>query len=272
MKRLEEWPDDLWAVNSLRMLGTNAAPALPLIMKLLEGSTNNNAEKLTELPIPPKFPENLVSLLGSIGPSAKPAVPLLIALTQSDRPVLCRNAIRVLGMLGPEAREAEGGLLALLNDPDPETQWFAAKALFEIDPSEAPRCVPILLAGVDGPMEYLHVHIRFLGSLGEAARPLVPKLMKMLKENESLRAAAADAIARLAPEKRSEIVPLMIADLQKTSSMNPYLSADALGECGAAAAPALGILKQRFNDPNEYLAKACKEAVKKIEAAMNSTN
>jgi beta-lactamase regulating signal transducer with metallopeptidase domain len=272
MKRLEEWPDDPWAVNSLRMLGTNAAPALPLIMKLLEGSTNNNAEKLTELPIPPKFPENLVSLLGTIGPSAKKAVPLLIALTRSDRPGLCRNSIHVLGMLGPAANEAEGALRTLLNDPDRETKWDAARSLLQIDPNAVPECLPILLSGVDAPREYLPFHISVIGSLGEAARPLVPKLMKMLKENEYIRLAAANVIAKLAPEKRPEIVPLMIADIQDGAIMNPHLAAKVLGECGAAAAPALGILKQHFNNPNEYLAKACKEAVKKIEMAMNSAN
>ena len=107
--------------------------------------------------------------LGRLGPRGAPAVPLLTPRLHSREVLVRENAALALGKIGPAAREAVGGLTELLRDPDWRIRRQAAMALGEIGPD---------------------------------AEPALPALKKLLKDQPTVRRAAEEAIARIAPAQR----------------------------------------------------------------------
>lgn len=89
------WPSDerkIQALIACKILGDDAASALPAITKLLSESPDYAVRR------------NAALALGGIGPSAAPAVPQLIAVLQNDpEPWVRQEAARALGKIGPAA-------------------------------------------------------------------------------------------------------------------------------------------------------------------------
>jgi HEAT repeat protein len=88
-----------------------------------------------------------IEALGEIGPSAAPAVPLLVLALREEGPVRLR-AVEALGRIGPPAREAAPALERVLSDPD--LQARAAIALWEVG-REAETTVPLLVEALRSP-------------------------------------------------------------------------------------------------------------------------
>jgi HEAT repeat protein len=183
------------------------------------------------------------AVLERLGVSAVPD--LERALKEGD-PTLRRAAAEVLGLMGPRAAVAVPALVKLLEDRDPAVAISTAQALLRIDPPRATTAVPMLVrlfkhtddkiaalaasvladygpdarAAVPELMSALKAKdvkvVRraafVLGRLGEAAKPALPELRAALKD-PALRAAAALAIVRIAPEKTTEVGPALADDL-----------------------------------------------------------
>lgn len=73
------------------------------------------------------------TLLGSMGPTAKPAVPALIAFLHRDNLQDRKLAALTLGEIGPAAEEALPALFAAADDEDEGLAELAVWALEEID-------------------------------------------------------------------------------------------------------------------------------------------
>ena len=180
------------ALHMLRLLGPDAEPALPELMREFKARVNAGqtmeywdalpaleATGDTKVKYVPEFINALQNdweptvmdgaiLLGSIGPKAKAAVPVLLeqmpagdwalsnllteALWKIDRPtnlalevftnelLTVRRSdqpvpLRSLGEMGPAAKPAASLVLPLLTNSDERLRMAAAKALSEIDPA-----------------------------------------------------------------------------------------------------------------------------------------
>jgi HEAT repeat protein len=145
------------ALSGFSALGTNAQPAVPALIALL----NNKDGEIRKY---------AAWCLGSVGPAAEQAVPALIqhladldsAVGESAEsslgrihrkpelviPVLKERlagagkkwlTLFALGCFGPEAKAAVPAILPLLDDRDRETRTWAAMSLKRIDPVAAAR-------------------------------------------------------------------------------------------------------------------------------------
>src|SRR5262249_1065704 len=110
-----------------------------------------------------------------------------------------------LAHLGAAAREALPALRRLLKDSDREVALAAAAALVRLDPDDKDGIEAIQgrLGSADAETRYLAV--RTLADLGPAAGAALPNLLKALKdEHEAIRAAAAEAVGRVAQDSPSQ--------------------------------------------------------------------
>jgi HEAT repeat protein len=145
------------ALDGFAALGTNAEPAVPALMALLN---HTNCE----------FRTSAARCLISIWPVAQEAVPVLVQHLRDPDEMVCffsgqaLGAIRkspelvvpalterlkgpgmkwgtllALGRFGPEAKTAVPLIIPLLNDPDAETRSWAAMSLKAIDSEAAAR-------------------------------------------------------------------------------------------------------------------------------------
>ena len=103
--------------------------------------------------------------LSVYGAQAKSAVPSLVKLLISQRPIVRQEAAQALGKIGPDAAEAVPGLTELLNDPEWVVRRQAALAL---------------------------------GEIGAASRPALPALGRLEQDGQSrVRQAAHEARAKI---------------------------------------------------------------------------
>jgi hypothetical protein len=105
-------------ILGFRTLGTDAAPAIPLLsLHLTNGPHNGNA----------------AFALAAIGPET---IPILIRSLESQYAQARLCSVWALGSLGPQAREAVPSLLKLL-EKEPGLSRFILDELAEIEPSTA---------------------------------------------------------------------------------------------------------------------------------------
>lgn len=112
-------PLDEWLASPLIEYGPDAAPAAPLLIKLLAA---------------PEYDErrNAARVLGAIGTADPKVVPALAKALESDDTLFVVDVARALGRIGPKAREAMPALDALLSHPLTEVAASAAAAIEKI--------------------------------------------------------------------------------------------------------------------------------------------
>jgi HEAT repeat protein len=248
-------PQDYTAVGALNRFGTNAAPALPALIELLE---NKKA----------RYPGNIVGAISGLGPSASNAIPVLLTCLDEDDQGLVHNTLSALGRIGPAAIRAKPRLIEFLDDPVPILRWLAADSLRRVDPSALDHFLPVLLEPIkrDRYIDYFMDHqIRVLGELGDYAKPYLPKLRQMLEHGEQLRLVAAEVLQVLDPSARAEVVRAMIRTLDDETAMNPQLAAVILGKVGPYAKDALPSLRKLAAHESPWKAQSARDAISKIE-------
>lgn len=249
-------PQDYAAWAALRRFGTNATPALPTLIEVLESKRA-------------RFPGNVVGAISALGPSASNAVPVLLRCLDEDDQSLVHNTLSALGRIGPAAISAKPRLIEFLDDSVPALRWVAADSLRRIDSTERDRYVPVLLEPVKSGRyteHFAEVQIRVLSELGDYARPYIPKLRQMLDQRESLRIVAAEVLLVLDPSAKTEVVRAMIRMLDDEAAMNPQLAAMVLGKVGPSAKDALPSLRKLAADETPWKAESARNAISKIES------
>jgi len=106
-------------------LGTNAAPAVPLLVKVLEKSSKDWEKGWA------------VCLLATIRSRPELTVPALASALPHTNPSIRRDAVEGLGRFGPSAKPAWGELLDRLDDPGLDVRAVTTNALRQIDPEAA---------------------------------------------------------------------------------------------------------------------------------------
>lgn len=216
---------------------------------------------------------NAASLLASVGPAAKPAIPQLRKLLGDENTMVRFTAARTLGSIGQDAREAVADLLPLLESNDACMRLVAAEALFKIDPNEHEAAATQVFVSAIGRGYYLtQTAISRLQEMGKADL-VVPALIEALKPENHYRSRTATAMSlgQLGPLAKAAVPSLTEALFDEHAGVRS-IAAQALGEIGPEARSALPALYEAANQP-QAAPGAFEIAIRKIEGTnlWNST-
>jgi HEAT repeat protein len=123
---------------------------------------------------------SVASALGSIGPTAKDAVPDLVQALNDTNPQVRSNAASALEKMGTDAKDAVPDLIKALHDQDAEVRSNVVTAL---------------------------------GSMGTDAKLAIPDIVKVLKDDkdEWVRGSSVSALANIARESETLMPYLLLA-------------------------------------------------------------
>lgn len=234
-------------MHALSMLGTNAAPAAPVVIRFL----NENGK-----------PGNWLTALRHAGPGASVAVPALTRLAASNNPL----AIEALMNIGPGAREALPVLSNIVANNVGLTRSLAVAAIARVteNPSSA---IPDLIDGLQGrwgkrgsepnwsspwnDSRLMSIGLNrretaawLLGEFGPAGHDAVPALSDALEERNAGWLSLFAARALWLIESNSTLVlPRLMRTLETKNTQEIQIAVRILGEIGPQAAPAEPILR-----------------------------
>jgi HEAT repeat protein len=197
------------------------------------------------------------------------------ALQSPDAAVRCQAA-HALGALGPDAAEAAPALCRVMReDPKRGPRIEASQALMKMGRA-ARASVSGLALALDDPEPWVRMNATVaLLRLGADARPAIPALTRALHEKRNqktlgafyfnIREMAALALGR-ASSGSPEAVPVLMAALGEAHTQEMRVATTrALGEVGAAAQPAVPLLKGLLRDADGEVREVAAEALQRIE-------
>lgn len=216
-----EDPVRIRAVDALRQMGTDAAPAGPaLVAALSDGEKHvstvaaQTIEVLAREKAGPKPDDALPALVklfpnpaairavAAYGSAAAGVVPQLVPLLKNPEVPVRRQAVRALGKIGEPAKSAVPDVIALVeSDPDAGVQEQAAEALGDIGPSIAAEAVPVLVKALQHTDTMVRRDaVRSLGQMGTAAKGVIDDVRALLKDPEDkVRDAAGKSVRQIDP-------------------------------------------------------------------------
>jgi serine/threonine protein kinase/HEAT repeat protein len=136
------------------------------------------------------YPEAVRALM-QLGPKALPALPELIAATQTNSGLhleLKETAVDAIGKIGSAARPALPALLELLGDSDPNVHGRAAGALSKLGPE---AIAPLIAVLTDPKPTKRKAATWALGGMGPLAAAAIPDLQHAMKDPDILVAIGA---------------------------------------------------------------------------------
>jgi HEAT repeat protein len=138
-----------------------------------------------------------VDALGQIGPEAKSAVPALIKETKDEWWEMRSCAVRALGRIGTS--DVTDALTAALTDRNMEVRAEAALALARLDRRSAP--VTAMVEVIERRPRLLRLLADTLGDRGADAKPAVPVLLRLLRDDDrDVYLAAARLLRKIDPK------------------------------------------------------------------------
>ncbi len=277
------------AAKDLGRLGWLARDAMPALVKALDDDDG-------------KVREAAAHAIGLMGPEA---LPTLVEMLRHDDKYVRRHAVWALGKLGPLARSALHDLCLALKDSDPRTASGAAQSLGSLGsdggdavPSlaEAMRGTNIVLcrlaskalSQIGAPaLATLIAHLQHadpfvrgesalaIGWIGAAARSAVPFLARVVRGPESalVRTPAPSSLTPPAIRPLGASDTLTPQQIPEATDADPasadvncrVYAAQALGRMGAAAAAALGDLRDASYSGPEPVRTAAQQAIRQIQ-------
>ena len=230
------------AAGILHRLGNDAAPAIPILVRLFRHSKADESGGFADFMAP--WADKLVFM-----------VPELIRYLGQNKPGDIRTIedIKLLAAIGPKAKDALPVLLKKSQSADPLAASAAAVALWNIarETNELSRILSNSLRSHDLSAQIV---LRELERAAPLPKPLGPLLEKALRHPvPSVRRAAESLLDRVAPERlrqleaelnrhQDELLQDHLKLLQSTNRLDCYNAARALqffGPQAAAAAPRL---------------------------------
>ncbi|HEY7326381.1 MAG TPA: HEAT repeat domain-containing protein [Gemmataceae bacterium] len=249
--------------------------------------------------------DELLSLLGRMGPQAERAVPTLTKLLDEADPPSRRSAIQALRQIGPGARPAVPALLEQLHAADLITRLEAVQALRAIG-GDRSRIVAAVLEAAKQDTAARSAYLSLLADYGAEAAPAVPWLVaelhrqpqlfvtvqiaemlykidrerarkearpvlqKMLQPNNPWRIEAAAALRRAEPDNEEALQTLL--DCMAASQIAVRLSACyKLGTLGKSADKAIPGLRKAVRDSDLSLRVTAAFALWQITGETDST-
>jgi HEAT repeat protein len=219
--------------------------------------------------------------LGEIGPDARAALPELMRALEDQDWFVAVTAAQSLGKWGPDAKAALPALARVLQPRDglkdyrPIRSAAVALALVKIDPQykAVKPALGLVIGNLLGDDRQDNdgtrvVGAETLGQFGPVALPAVPALLKRLKDKDgTVRIASAAALMKIDPEKHAaQAIQTLTAELKSSDILCRILAADALGEIGALARPAVAALDEAAKGSDPDIRAAASKALKRIAA------
>src|SRR5262249_21320262 len=161
--------------------------------------------------------------------------------------------IQVLETLGPTAAPAIPMLVETLHDPDRFVRWAAARALGKIGTQAAEAAVPRLTEQLlDPDVDLRLAAATALEQFGPASRGAVPLLARLVRGTgePDLRLEAIRVLEVVGCPDAVPAVPVLAAVLTDRDARIRQAAAKVLGRFGPAARDAVDALQQARNDPS----------------------
>jgi HEAT repeat protein len=183
----------------------------------------------------PNVRQQIIEILGEIGPGAADAVPELLKYADDDDPAVRADVFITLGRIGPAAKAATEAATKALQDSEEEVQSSAVFAL---------------------------------GSIGPDAADSVDEIVKLLESgNDRFTTVCAWALIRIQPENHDNCqraIPLLIEALEHERAFVRVEAASTLGMIGSEANEAIAALEKLADDPDPDVRAAAAEAITQI--------
>ena len=195
--------------------GIDFGPAVTALAEALSDEGDHVAERAAES-------------LEWLGPRSAPAVPQLIAALESPDYFVRWNAAGALGAIGPASEPAIPALIKAADDENGNVRREAVAALSDLA-LQPNRVIPVLAAKVTDPVVDARA-LTGLKTFGEASRPAIPEVIKVLKTADEYytRASAAETLSAIGHGRRDVIEALTSALLNDEDETVRDSAADAL--------------------------------------------
>lgn len=172
-------PEEIMATYGFRALGQDAVPAVPDLVKILNGNPSSNLFA------------NTTVILGNIGPAASGAIPTLLRIVTGTNQYQRWYALNTLGRIRSDPDAVVPILIAALRDPAAEIRATAAGGLMYFG-TDARPAVPTLVDIISEPDG---------GSNSAPAYPGIP-----VKQNTQVRDVAKQTLRIIDPKTYSVLV------------------------------------------------------------------
>ncbi len=270
------------AAQALQSLGTNAAPAVPALAKMLRDSNVLLASTagvtlgrigpaalpvLTDALSDADFNvrSSACAALGQLNTNAASAAPALCAILEHETgPIVSYAAMTLAQIRGP----AVPAVQPLLSSTNAATRRWAAQVLGNIG-SDASEAIPRLAQSAKDPDFQVRWRVvEALGKINFSSRPAAEALFEALSDEEaSVRAVAIGGLVNR-PGMVRRNMPQVVGRLQDPSPLVRSHAAQALGRCGEAATNSLPALQELARETNEMVRTAALEAIDSITATV----
>ena len=237
------------ALHGFEILGTNASPAIPGLMKVI--GRNNN------------WPS---SALGHVGPAAVPALIKLLTIHQSPdsygngrrgqpEEAIREHAIEALKYFGTNAQAALPILMVFYKDEDKRSFADMSSALARVGHNRPDIVVPAIVYLLTNSSRMSKFNApEALASFGSAAKPAIPELLAVSQTaDDQFKATIGIAIKKIEPERTDALLPL-IANLTSEDAglrESALFQIEPLGTNGMAALEAMRKMATQEPNPNQ---------------------
>lgn len=230
------------SAEALRHMGTNAMPTLVKMLRARDSELKLQLIRLARK-------QGLVR----VGPFRFHPTPGLVR---------CRTAIAACELLGPSARSAIPELVALLRETEPQTGYAAARALGAI----GAEAIPALVSELANENKETRLRaVMAMGAFPKGSTVLVPPLLRSLHDpGADVRNMATAALGRFGLEA-AVVVPALAECLADPSSYVRMNAAQGLGGFGRLANSAVPALLQALEDENKEVCALAAIALKKVD-------
>jgi len=183
------------------------------------------------------------------GPAAGKAVEPLIAALRDDDAIVRATVADALGRIDPPDRSAAVALASTLRDPDATVRRMAAAALADMGPAAAPALAALAAALQDSDSAVRFAVVDALPRLGTSDAASRAALIAVLHSDPDAEVRERATWAMFSPDARVETVEALArAAMGDRSNAVRAGSRNALVRCGAAAKPAVAVLRTGLGD------------------------
>lgn len=201
-----------------------------------------------------------VSIIGALGPVAKPAAPSLLMMLNDPSTIVRDRVVRALGSIGLPSDRVRRGLIQALRDQE-WTVRHAAVTQFAFSGYAGPDSLAVLQeVTVDSNPTVAKLA---QSAIASAQRPILVSTYSFMLKQDTNRTYPLQQLAKLGPralETAADIAGLLTAD----QPLERYLAACALEEIGSAAKQMGPALRAAIQDPDPVVREAATEALQAI--------